>query len=80
MHFTQRISVFAAHFYLKPIWLLEKKKSITEKETCLLYFRLNDIEKATNAKYQIEQRQREQAKVRKETSEEWDNLVRSCHT
>uniref|UniRef100_A0A1S4GPH1 Oxysterol-binding protein n=1 Tax=Anopheles gambiae TaxID=7165 RepID=A0A1S4GPH1_ANOGA len=32
----------------------------------------NDIEKATNAKFQVEQKQREEAKERKETFGEWD--------
>ncbi|XP_037035704.1 oxysterol-binding protein-related protein 9 isoform X3 [Bradysia coprophila] len=34
--------------------------------------RLNDIERATNAKSQVEQKQRDEAKLRKETNEEWD--------
>ncbi|XP_063700660.1 oxysterol-binding protein-related protein 9 [Culicoides brevitarsis] len=36
--------------------------------------KLNDIDKATNAKFQIEQRQRELAKARKDASKEWDTL------
>uniref|UniRef100_A0A336LKT5 Oxysterol-binding protein n=1 Tax=Culicoides sonorensis TaxID=179676 RepID=A0A336LKT5_CULSO len=36
--------------------------------------KLNDIDKATNAKFQIEQRQREEAKTRKETNEDFKNL------
>lgn len=34
--------------------------------------RLNDIERATNAKSQVEQKQREEAKVRKDTNGDWD--------
>uniref|UniRef100_A0A182PM29 Oxysterol-binding protein n=1 Tax=Anopheles epiroticus TaxID=199890 RepID=A0A182PM29_9DIPT len=34
--------------------------------------KMNDIEKATNAKFQVEQKQREEAKERKETFGEWD--------
>lgn len=37
--------------------------------------RLNDIERATNAKSQVEQKQRDEAKLRKELSEEWDTKV-----
>lgn len=33
---------------------------------------LNDIDRATNAKYQLEQKQREEAKQRKETNVEWE--------
>ncbi|XP_055619826.1 oxysterol-binding protein-related protein 9 isoform X2 [Toxorhynchites rutilus septentrionalis] len=35
--------------------------------------KMNDIEKATNAKFQVEQKQREEARERKETSGEWEN-------
>uniref|UniRef100_A0AAG5DAP8 Oxysterol-binding protein n=2 Tax=Anopheles atroparvus TaxID=41427 RepID=A0AAG5DAP8_ANOAO len=34
--------------------------------------KMNDIEKATNAKFQVEQKQREEAKERKETYGEWE--------
>ncbi|XP_058053836.1 oxysterol-binding protein-related protein 9 isoform X2 [Anopheles bellator] len=34
--------------------------------------KMNDIEKATNAKFQVEQKQREEAKERKETFGEWE--------
>ncbi len=37
--------------------------------------RLNDIERATNAKSQVEQKQRDEAKLRKENNEEWDTKV-----
>lgn len=35
--------------------------------------KMNDIDKATNAKFQVEQKQREEARERKETSGEWAN-------
>lgn len=38
-------------------------------------FRLNDIDRATNAKSQVEQKQREEAKQRKDTNGEWDTKV-----
>ncbi|KAJ6649785.1 Oxysterol-binding protein-related protein 9, partial [Pseudolycoriella hygida] len=34
--------------------------------------RLNDIDRATNAKSQVEQKQRNEAKLRKEKNEEWE--------
>lgn len=37
--------------------------------------RLNDIERATNAKSQVEQKQRDEAKLRKENSDEWETKV-----
>lgn len=37
--------------------------------------RLNDIDRATNAKSQVEQKQREEAKMRKDTNGEWDTKV-----
>lgn len=36
---------------------------------------MNDIDKATNAKFQVEQKQRSEARERKETSGEWENRV-----
>lgn len=36
---------------------------------------MNDIDKATNAKFLVEQKQREEARERKETSGEWANKV-----
>lgn len=38
-------------------------------------FRLNDIDRATNAKSQVEQKQREEAKQRKDINGEWDTKV-----
>ena len=38
-------------------------------------FRANDIEKATAAKYEVEQKQREEAKLRKDTQTDFDNRV-----
>lgn len=35
--------------------------------------KMNDIDKATNAKFLVEQKQREEARERKETSGEWEN-------
>lgn len=35
----------------------------------------NDIDKATNAKFQVEQKQREEAKERKTTNAEWETKV-----
>ena len=37
--------------------------------------RFNDIDRATNAKSQVEQKQREEAKTRKETEAVWENKV-----
>lgn len=36
---------------------------------------MNDIDKATNAKFQVEQKQRVEARERKENSGEWENRV-----
>jgi len=41
----------------------------------LLSRRFNDIERATTAKYVVEQQQREQAKVRKEYDMAWEHKV-----
>lgn len=41
--------------------------------------RLNDIERATNAKCTVEQKQREEAKLRKENNGEWDTKVIGHH-
>jgi hypothetical protein len=38
-------------------------------------FRANDIEKATTAKFQVEQKQRVEAKERKDTNSDWNNKV-----
>jgi len=38
--------------------------------------RFNDIERATNAKFVVEQQQRDQAKVRKEYDLAWEHKVR----
>lgn len=51
-----------------------QKKSITLLNS-IINFRLNDIERATNAKSQVEQKQREEAKIRKDTNAEWDTKV-----
>lgn len=40
-----------------------------------MFHRLNDIERATNAKSQVEQKQRDEAKLRKENSVEWETKV-----
>lgn len=39
------------------------------------FFRINDIEKATAAKFKIEQKQREEAKTRKEENGSYPNRV-----
>lgn len=39
------------------------------------FFRLNDIDRATTAKSQVENKQREEAKQRKESNDEWDTKV-----
>lgn len=41
----------------------------------MVFLRLNDIDRATNAKCTVEQKQREEAKVRKDTGGEWDTKV-----
>lgn len=49
-----------------------------ENVICVVFFfflRMNDIDKATNAKFLVEQKQREEARERKETSGEWANKV-----
>ena len=38
--------------------------------------RANDIDKATNAKYKVEQKQRDEAKTRKDENAVFDNKVR----
>ena len=42
-----------------------------------IFCRANDIEKATAAKYEVEQKQREEAKVRKDAQADFDNRVSS---
>lgn len=37
--------------------------------------KFNDIDKATNAKFALEQKQRDEAKDRKERNEEWETKV-----
>lgn len=41
-----------------------------------IIFRTNDIDKATNSKYQVEQKQREEAKTRKDGNHEWATKVK----
>lgn len=47
----------------------------TNKLKIIQYFRANDIDKATKAKFEVEQKQRDEAKVRKDTNADWDNRV-----
>lgn len=42
--------------------------------------RLNDIEKATNSKTTLEQKQRDEAKQRKDQTSEWETKVCYLHT
>lgn len=43
--------------------------------SCLFFQRINDIEKATAGKFRIEQKQREEAKTRKEENNSYPNRV-----
>lgn len=45
----------------------------------LTFFRANDIDKATAAKFKVEQKQREEAKVRKDENSAFANKVRFNH-
>jgi hypothetical protein len=38
-------------------------------------FRLRDIDRATNAKFALEQKQRDEARIRKERGLKWEALV-----
>lgn len=38
-------------------------------------FRYNDVDQATNAKIQIEQKQRDEAQIRRERHESWEPKV-----
>jgi hypothetical protein len=49
---------------------------LLETLTRILFFRANDIDKATNAKYKVEQKQRDEAKTRKDENAVFDNKVR----
>jgi hypothetical protein len=64
----------------------EKKlvKTVCEQEECesrrvwrdvTVGLRINDLDKATAAKYAIEQKQREEARLRKETNITWQTKV-----
>lgn len=42
---------------------------------CVFVPRLNDIDRATNAKSEVEQKQRDEAKGRKDTNADWETKV-----
>lgn len=48
--------------------------------TCICFLcRLNDIDRATNAKSEVEQKQRDEAKSRKDRNAEWETKVSTIH-
>lgn len=51
----------------------ESRRLWKEVTAGLMY---NEIDKATNAKFSLEQKQREEAKIRKELEEEWEPRVK----
>lgn len=60
---------------VKPISQQEENESRKVWRDVTLGLKVNDIDKATAAKQKVEQRQRDEAKERKETGEEWNTKV-----
>lgn len=51
------------------------KPELLINERTMLFFRYNDVDQATNAKIEIEQKQRDEAQIRKERNENWEPRV-----
>ncbi|XP_045477883.1 oxysterol-binding protein-related protein 9 isoform X2 [Harmonia axyridis] len=60
---------------VKPISQQEENESRKVWRDVTLGLKVNDIDKATAAKQKVEQRQRDEAKERKETGEEWNTKL-----
>lgn len=61
---------------MRPISQQEANESRRLWKDVTVGLKLNDIDKATNAKFMLEQKQRDEAKERKERNEEWETKVR----
>lgn len=62
---------------VRPISQQEENESRKLWKDVTVGLKFNDIDKATTAKFTLEQKQREEAKDRKERNEEWETRVRS---
>lgn len=63
---------------IRPISEQEENESRKLWKEVTRALKFNDIDKATNAKFQLEQKQREEARERKLTNTEWETKV-SCY-
>lgn len=61
---------------VRPISQQEDNESRKLWKEVTVGLRFNDIDKATNAKFALEQKQRDEAKERKERNEDWETKVR----
>ncbi|XP_037944350.1 oxysterol-binding protein-related protein 9 isoform X2 [Teleopsis dalmanni] len=68
---VNRIPIFKKQ--VRPIIEQEEHESRRVWKEVTAGLKFNDIEKATNAKCEIEQKQREQAKARKEMDQQWEH-------
>lgn len=62
---------------VRPISQQEPNESRRLWKEVTVGLKFNDIDKATNAKFALEQKQRDEAKERKERNEEWETKVKS---
>lgn len=60
---------------VRPISQQEPNESRRLWKEVTAGLKFNDIDKATNAKFALEQKQRDEAKDRKEKNEEWETKV-----
>lgn len=61
---------------VRPISQQEENESRRLWKEVTAGLKFNDIDKATTAKFALEQKQRDEAKERKEKNEEWETKVR----
>lgn len=60
---------------MKPISQQQENESRKLWKEVTAGLKFNDIDKATNAKFALEQKQRDEAKERKEQETEWETKV-----
>lgn len=60
---------------VKPVCEQEEHESRKIWRDVTVGLRINDMENATAAKYALEQKQREEARIRKETNTNWQTKV-----
>lgn len=80
--FIQRTEIFAdvkelhtQRKYVKPVCEQEEHESRKVWRDVTVGLKINDMEKATAAKCTIEQKQRDEARIRKENNTNWQTKV-----